>query len=117
MNPAPCPSLAAYSAMRARAEKAEQLAAAYRDALALVHEAIAIPLPMTFGDGEVYDKILAKRTLHARTFLGALGDRDTDEVRWDIAYLRARLSEHPATGYRSWDETTGELAVQAGDHQ
>jgi hypothetical protein len=26
-----------------------------------------------------------------------------------VAYLRARLAEHPAQGYKTWDERTAEL--------
>jgi hypothetical protein len=31
------------------------------------------------------------------------------DVPWSVAYLRARLAEHPAEGYKTWDERMVEL--------
>ena len=68
--------------------------------LEAVLEAVDIPHPATIGDGEVHGRILADRVMHARVALeGAL--RRGDDPGWSAEYLRGRLAEKPATGYRA----------------
>ncbi|MFD0504983.1 hypothetical protein ACFQ0G_22875 [Streptomyces chiangmaiensis] len=68
--------------------------------LAAVLEAIAIPHPATVGDSEVHDRILLDRVMDARIALeGVL--QQGDDPGWAADYLRARLAENPATGYRT----------------
>jgi hypothetical protein len=92
------------------------------DALRVVHEALAIPHAATVGDDEVRAKILDQRLGRAVAFLDALFEcledgRDT-MIPWSVGYLRERLAEHPATGYRTWDERTAELeAAQAASEE
>jgi hypothetical protein len=74
-----------------------------RDLLRAVLEALDIPSPATVGDGEVYDRILLDRVMDAVVALqGVL--RRGDDAGWSADYLRARLAEKPATGYRTWGE-------------
>ncbi|MDQ0684843.1 hypothetical protein QFZ56_003806 [Streptomyces achromogenes] len=71
--------------------------------LEAVLEAVAIPYPATVGDGEVHDRILSDRVMHARVALeGVL--RRGDEPGWSAEYLRIKLAEIPATGYRAAGE-------------
>jgi hypothetical protein len=78
-------------------------------ALRALQEALDIPHPATTGDGEVRDKILAERVLHAVVFLsGILGPDRGSPREWALDYFRDRLAEHPATGYRTWDESVAE---------
>ncbi|CAL9420865.1 hypothetical protein [Streptomyces sp. enrichment culture] len=77
-------------------------AAELRDLLEAVRESIAIPFAATFGDDDIRARILADRVLHAVVALDNVLDRG-DEPGWSAAYLRARLAEHPPTGYRHWD--------------
>ncbi|MFD4972261.1 hypothetical protein [Streptomyces sp. NPDC056821] len=66
-------------------------------------DAIAIPQPATVGDGEVHDRILLDRVSHARVALeGVL--QHGDDPGWSADYLRARLIDHPAAGYRPWGQ-------------
>jgi hypothetical protein len=85
------------------------------DALHAVAEALDVDPGATVGDGEIADKILIERAGHARAMLAGLLGRDPiPDVRWSVAYLRARLAEHPATGYRTWVEAVADLkAAQA----
>jgi hypothetical protein len=81
---------------------------AARDALAAVAEAIDIPHGATAGDQETRDKILLERAGHAVVMLRSiLGDHAILDVPWSVEYLRARLGEHPAEGYRTWGERSG----------
>lgn len=41
------------------------------------------------------------------------GDHPIPDAAWSVAYLRARLAEHPATGYKTWDERMAELDAAA----
>jgi hypothetical protein len=43
-------------------------------------------------------------------------DGRTVDVPWSVEYLRARLAEHPAEGYKTWAERVAELerARQSG---
>jgi len=80
------------------------------DALAAVLEALGIPYAATVGDDEIRAKILDERTGHAVVMLrGILGEDATRDIPWSVAYLRERLAEHPATGYKTWDERIAEL--------
>ena len=74
-----------------------------RTLLAAVLEALDIPSPATVGDSEVHDRILADRVMHARIALEHVL-RHGDDPGWHAGYLRARLAETPATGYRTWGE-------------
>jgi len=40
---------------------------------------------------------------------GILGRDPIADVAWSTAYLRERLAEHPATGYKTWVERVAEL--------
>lgn len=76
---------------------------AEHDLLTVLLEALDIPSPATVGDGEVHDRILLNRVMDAKVALkGVL--RNGDDPGWSADYLRARLAEKPATGYRTWDE-------------
>lgn len=92
-------------------------AAGMRDALAAVREAIDIPHPATVGDGETYDRILLERVGHARIMLGSILDpaRTHSDVPWQVGYLRERLAEVPATGYKTWLEAVAERKAAEGD--
>ncbi|MFI6895284.1 hypothetical protein ACIBM4_14320 [Streptomyces sp. NPDC050256] len=71
-----------------------------RTLLAAVLEALAIPYPATIGDSEAYGRILADRAMHASIALENVLKRD-DDPEWSADYLRRKLAEHPATGYRA----------------
>jgi hypothetical protein len=82
-----------------------------RDALAAVFEALDIPHGATVGDQEIRDRILLERAGHARVMLASVLDPDRaghPDVEWSVGYLRARLAEHPATGYKTWQERVAE---------
>ena len=84
------------------------------EALRAVREAIDIPHPATVGDGETYDRILKERVLHAVIMLQNIVPGDghpcaADVIPWSVEYLRARLAEHPAEGYKTWAEYVAEL--------
>lgn len=70
-----------------------------RTLLQAVLEAIAIPYPATVGDSQVHDRILADRVMDARVALEGVLQRG-DDPGWSADYLRSRLTEKPATGYR-----------------
>lgn len=76
-----------------------------RRLLEAVYEALSIPYPATIGDDEVYQRILCERAMHAQIALeGVLARGDNPE--WSAAWLRDRLAEHPATGYRVFGEAS-----------
>ncbi|MFI1470618.1 hypothetical protein [Streptomyces wuyuanensis] len=80
-----------------------------RGLLTAVLEAIDIPHPATIGDGEVHDRVLNDRAMHAAIALrSVLADKPLMDVEWITAYLRERLAEHPPTGYRHWGTARGE---------
>jgi hypothetical protein len=80
------------------------------DALRAMREAIAIPNAATVGDQEARDRILVERAGHAVAMLDSiLSGNEWTDVAWDVAYLRARMAEHPAQGYKTWDERVTEL--------
>ena len=84
------------------------------DALRAVRDALNIPHPATVGDGETHDQILKERVLHAVVMLQNIVPDDgrpcaADVIPWSVEYLRARLAEHPATGYTTWAERVAEM--------
>ncbi|WP_151478893.1 hypothetical protein [Streptomyces albicerus] len=74
-----------------------------RDLLTAVLEALDIPYPATVGDSEVHDRILLDRVMDAKVALEGVLQRG-DDPGWSADYLRSRLVEKPATGYRAWGE-------------
>jgi hypothetical protein len=86
-------------------------AAQLLDALAAVREALDIPNAATTGEQETRDAILVERAGHAVAMLAGIldGDDNTLGIPWSVAYLRARLADHPAAGYKTWDERMAEL--------
>jgi hypothetical protein len=80
------------------------------DALRAVLEAVDIPHAATTGDQEQRDSILIDRVGHLAVMLrGLLGEDSWHSWSWSTAYLRERLAEHPAEGYKTWDERVIEL--------
>jgi hypothetical protein len=83
------------------------------DALAAVREALGIPHAATVGDQETRDAILVERAGHATAMLDGLFERlggGLDPmIGWSAGYLRERLADHPATGYRTWDERMAKI--------
>jgi hypothetical protein len=83
-----------------------------RDALEAIRDALAIPYAATVGDEKIRAKIIEERIMHAVGMLqGILGEDAYPDVPWSVAYLRARLAEHPAEGYKTWDERMAEIAA------
>ncbi|MFF3872933.1 hypothetical protein [Streptomyces sp. NPDC001978] len=76
---------------------------AARELLAAVLEALDIPHAATVGDEKVHDRILLNRVMDARIALEGVLCRG-DDPGWSADYLRHRLIEKPATGYRAWGE-------------
>jgi hypothetical protein len=94
----------------AHARRGASVAGPERDALEAVREALAIPHAATVGDDETRVKILLERVGHVVVMLGSILAEDaTADVPWSVAYLRARLAEHPPAGYKTWDERMAEL--------
>lgn len=87
------------------------------DALTAVREALAIPNGATVLDQQLRDAILVERAGHVRVMLdGILGRDATRGIPWSTAYLRDRLAERPAAGYRTWDERVADMgAAKAAD--
>ncbi|MEU1805858.1 hypothetical protein [Streptomyces sp. NPDC019937] len=71
------------------------------DLLRAVREALDIPHPATFGDSEQHGRVLTNRVMHTVVALHGVLDRQTPGlgIEWTTDYLRARLAEHPPTGY------------------
>jgi hypothetical protein len=84
---------------------------AAHDALRAVLEALDIPHAATNGDQETRDKILLERAGHALIMLRSVldGEHPAPDAPWSVAYLRERLAEHPAAGYKTWAERMAEL--------
>lgn len=78
------------------------------DALQAVLEALDIPNPATIGDEEIHREILAGRVRHAVVMLRSIL-KDHSGVAWSTEYLRGCLAEHPAEGYKTWNERAAEL--------
>ena len=88
------------------------------DALVAIREALDIPHAATMGDEETRNKILLERAGRAVVMLNAIlhDEHPAPDIPWSVRYLRDRLTEHPATGYRTWAERVAELdAAQGGD--
>ena len=80
------------------------------DGLRAILEAIDIPHGATMGDQETRDKILLDRVGHVVVMLRSLLDDDTrHDWAWSAAYLRERLAEHPAEGFKTWDDRAAEI--------
>ena len=55
-------------------------------------------------------QILIERTGHVAVMLRSLLAEDSwDDWKWSVAYLRERLAEHPAQGYKTWEARAAEL--------
>lgn len=82
-----------------------------REALAAVLDAIDIPYPATVGEGEIRDRILKERVMHAAIFLQSVLSEDQPGYLREssLAYFREKLAEHPAEGYRIWGQAVAEL--------
>lgn len=86
-------------------------------ALAAVLAALDIPHAGTMGDDQVRDGILGMRAMHAVIFLRGLARDRGSGLNPDhgLKWLRDKLAEHPAAGYRTWDEAVAEReAREAG---
>lgn len=80
------------------------------DALTVVRQALDIPYAATVGDDETRAKILDQRLGYTVAMLQGILDRDPiADIPWSVAYLREKLAEHPATGYKTWQERLAEL--------
>jgi hypothetical protein len=81
------------------------------DALAAVQEALDIPHAATVGDEEKRTTVLIERVGHTVVMLDSIlrGEHPAPDPAWSVEYLRARLAEHPAVGYKTWDERVAEL--------
>jgi hypothetical protein len=83
------------------------------DVLTAVREALGIPYAATVGDDEIRAKILEERLGRTMVMINSIFERIEDgrdsDISWSLAYLRDRLAEHPATGYKTWDERMAEL--------
>ncbi|MGW0933639.1 hypothetical protein [Streptomyces sp. NPDC002666] len=76
-----------------------------RTLLEAVLEAIDIPHPATVGDTDGYQVALDRRASLAIIIArAALADAPAD-IGWNADYLRQKLAEHPATGYRHHKDT------------
>lgn len=91
-------------------------AAQATDALYAVWQALDIPNAATAGEQVDRDRILIERARHVVIMLAAiLGDEHPHpDPAWSVAYCRARLAEHPAAGYQTWDERAAELDAARG---
>ena len=79
-----------------------------RDILEAVREAVDVPNGAIVGDQETRDRILLERLGHAAVMLRRILDEPaTTDIRGLSGTLRARLAEHPAAGYRTWEQATG----------
>ncbi|MFB6875691.1 hypothetical protein [Streptomyces sp. NPDC056323] len=74
--------------------------------LQTILDAIDIPAPATPDDAAEYNRVLADRAGHAAVALrDVLAGAAQFGPGWITRYLRARLDETPATGYRTLDDT------------
>lgn len=97
-------------------DRTEPTARELRQLLAVVLEALDIPSPATVGDSETHREILAHRTIDAVAALrGVL--QHGDDPGWSADYLRARLAEKPATGYRTWGTDPGAIEDQDDERE
>jgi hypothetical protein len=93
------------------------MSAEARNLLAALLEALDIPAPATVGDTEQHDRILNDRVMHAVIALHGVLDDEAPSlgIEWTTTYLRARLAEHPATGYRAWGQPRTEPQGNGGE--
>jgi hypothetical protein len=87
-----------------------------REALAAVLEALDIPQPATVGDEGIHDAILLERITHTVIFLRGMRSERGTGIEDEIRYLREKLAEHPAEGYKTWDQAVAELRAAEGEH-
>jgi hypothetical protein len=87
----------------------DRTAGEYRAALEAVREALGIPYAATTGEDAKRTEILKERVMHALVMVEAVLGDGHSPVAWYVAYLRDRLAEHPAHGYRTWDQAVAEL--------
>ncbi|MFH8369171.1 hypothetical protein [Streptomyces sp. NPDC018031] len=74
-----------------------------RDLLQAVRAALDIPHPATYGDRDRHAQVLADRAMHTVIALADVLDTEVSAclgIEWTTTYLRARLAEHPPTGYQ-----------------
>lgn len=83
----------------------------YGDALEAVLEALDIPHGATIGDQRIRDAILVERAAHAMVMLNSIlcAGHPAPDVPWSVSYLRERLAEQRAEGYKTWDQRMAEL--------
>ncbi|MGI5232834.1 hypothetical protein [Actinoallomurus sp. CA-142502] len=79
-----------------------------REVLDVVLDALDIPYAATAGDDEIRAKILDQRLMQLVVSLRALRDDPSRGAAWTLTYLREKLAEYPATGYRTWGEARTE---------
>lgn len=73
-----------------------------RALLDAVLDAIDIPYPATTADDETYRTILDRRlSLAVIVARAALAENPAD-YGWNADYLRQKITQHPATGYRHY---------------
>jgi hypothetical protein len=87
---------------------------ASRETLEAVLEALDIPHAATVGDDEIRAKILEHRLGHTVVMLKSVlrEEHPTPDIPWSVAYLRTRLAEHPAPGYKTWAARVAELEAK-----
>lgn len=83
-----------------------------RQALQTVRDALDIPYPATAGDDKIRHAILEHRIRYAVLYLGRLLDGPALGPDWELEYLRERLAEHPAAGYRTCQQAAAERAPE-----
>lgn len=87
------------------------LPAPARELLAVILAALDIPHAATAGHAEVYERVLADRVSHTVVVLrNLLDEKPLMGIEWTTDYLRARLDEHPPTGYVTCEEANAALA-------
>jgi len=93
----------ALASFRMAGEGAGWNAAELLDMLRVVVEALDIPDAACVGDEEIRRPILDDRTGVMLTSLKLMLDRGPDQadVAWTAGYVRERLAQTPATGYRT----------------
>ena len=110
-----CTSRPPSSPAPAAPDDEQQASCGYRNALEAIREALDIPYAATVGDELIQAKIMEQRVMHAAgTLERILSDDPFLDIPWQVAYLRARLAEHPAIGYKTWDARMAELDAARG---
>lgn len=78
-----------------------------RETLEAVREALDIPNAATVSEQEIRDRILLERVSYVTVMLVSVLDTDRSghpDISWEVAYLRERLADYPAKGYRTWEQ-------------